>query len=72
MRLVDDRIWDLRKLESMKETAITSTTDEAIVARAPHGLSTSGCYFDPTGTKAASTSYDNHIRCASLTSFLSD
>ncbi|KAM0792212.1 hypothetical protein ACM66B_004908 [Microbotryomycetes sp. NB124-2] len=56
------KVWDLGKLVDLPEDASSSVIEECTVATYPHKNACSSAYFDRTGTKILSTSYDNKLR----------
>ncbi|KAK4701556.1 WD repeat-containing protein 76, partial [Phenoliferia sp. Uapishka_3] len=56
------RIWDLRKLLGMPTGSPIETYDECVVARYGYEKACTSAYFDQTGTRILSTSYDDTIR----------
>ncbi|GAA5989135.1 hypothetical protein JCM10908_001175 [Rhodotorula pacifica] len=56
-------LWDLTKLRGMSEDAKPDDiVMEAQIVSCEHEKACSSAYFDPTGTRLASTSYDDSIR----------
>ncbi|GAA6059395.1 hypothetical protein JCM10212_003627 [Sporobolomyces blumeae] len=57
------RIWDLAKLRGLDtELDHVSIAEEAMIVAYPHGKACSSAYFDPSGTRLLSTSYDDALR----------
>lgn len=57
------RLWDLRKLQDMPSGALeTETCSKAMVLQYEHQKACSSAYFDSSGTKMISTSYDDYCR----------
>lgn len=56
-------MWDLSKLQSLPEDATRDEiVEKAQLVQHEHEKACSSAYFDPTGTRLASTSYDDSIR----------
>jgi WD40 repeat protein len=55
-------IWDLGKLVHLPEDAEGEQFDDCIVTTVEHSNAVSSAYFDPSGTKILSTSYDDKLR----------
>ena len=61
----DIRLWDARKLQSVSSKARSdygANFDNACLASFEHGKACSSAYWDPSGTRLLSTSYDNLVR----------
>lgn len=56
------RVWDLRKLVGMPEDAYGEEFDDCIVANYEHTKACSAAYWDRSGTKVLTTSYDDVLR----------
>ncbi|GAA5896765.1 hypothetical protein JCM5296_002996 [Sporobolomyces johnsonii] len=57
------RLWDLSKLRALPtKTHFDDVVDKAMVVSYPHEKAVTSAYFDPSGTRLASTSYDDCIR----------
>lgn len=60
-------LWDLTTLRGLDEdTDWRDVREKALVTGFESKYACSSAYFDPTGTRLATTSYDDKIRCASL------
>lgn len=56
-------LWDLEKLQGLPEDATRDEiVEKAQIVQHEHEKACSSAYFDPTGTRLASTSYDDSIR----------
>lgn len=56
------RLWDLRKLVGLGQDALDSEIQSCVLAKYKHEKACTSAYFDSTGTKVVSTSYDDHVR----------
>ncbi|GAA5908422.1 hypothetical protein JCM6882_007932 [Rhodosporidiobolus microsporus] len=57
------RLWDLSLLRGLPtDTPTDEILDKALLHEYAHEKACSAAYFDPTGTRVASTSYDDAIR----------
>jgi len=63
----DMRIWDLAALRGCdQESTYDVIMEQAMIVAYPHDKACSSAYFDPSGTRLLSTSYDDCLRGESL------
>lgn len=56
-------MWDLRQLQGLPDDDLTDDLlDDCILATTEQSNAVSSAYFDPSGTKILSTSYDDKLR----------
>lgn len=66
MRSFPRSLWDLKALRGMKQdSTIDEIIDKTQITHHYHAKACSSAYFDPTGTRLATTSYDDLIRSRS-------
>ncbi|GAA5931603.1 Cmr1p [Sporobolomyces koalae] len=59
----DMRLWDLNKLRGLSTDSSTEEiANQAMIVAYLHGKACSSSYFDPSGTRLLSTSYDDCLR----------
>ena len=63
------KLWDLRQLSSTPQDGTTAKIEASLLATHEHAKACSSAYFDPSGTRIVSTSYDDRIRCTLTTQF---